>query len=191
MKKPKLTDADAPRVDEIPDKPGTVSKDAREKLSAVSSGDVEEDLRKLAKDRTKTLKVSKVARDAQDQLDMMQILEPTLAALNEVAAERWPEFRHTEEELKAIRIAASRVAIKYLDLALYKYQDEIILATVLGTGLLHKGMKYHHRVKEEKAKEKKSEKIQTGQPDVELPLDFEKVELPRGETSMEQDAGLQ
>ena len=90
MKKSKIEDAPLLTPNDVePDAPGAIPKAAREKLS---SGDVETDLKNLAKTRTKSGKVSKVARDAQDQIDMMAILEPTLGALNELAADRWPDF---------------------------------------------------------------------------------------------------
>lgn len=129
---------------------GAMSEPAREALRELQSGDVVSELEAQSKERTKTGKVSKAARDAQNQLDMMQILAPTLGALNELAAARWPEFRHTDEELHAITLAGSRVLTKYLDEGMMKYQDEIILATILGGSLVDKGFRYAARVKAER-----------------------------------------
>lgn len=140
---------------------GKLSPDARDALKEMqSTGDAVQDLENQAAHRTKTGKISKAARDAQNQLDMIQILTPSLGALNELAASRWPEFRHTEDELKAITLASSRVLSKYLDDGMMKYQDEIILATILGGSLVDKGFKYYARVKTQK--KEKPPKIQQG-----------------------------
>lgn len=135
-------------LEDLPNEKGTLSEEAKAKLSELSA-EPSEDLATTAKHRTTTGKISKVARDAQNQLDMIQMLSPTLGALNELAASRWPEMRHTDEELEAIVMAASKVMSKYADDLASRYTDEIILAVILGGSLTDKGLKLRARLKEE------------------------------------------
>lgn len=131
---------------------GAISDASREKLIMTDPDAAIAELQEKVESQPAKKRGRPKKQDAEDaaQADLLQLCLPTLSAINAIAGQRVPEFLHSEDEVKAIAFALSRVLAKHMDSAVGRYQDEILLAMLLGGSLVDKGIQYTIRKRREK-----------------------------------------
>lgn len=128
------------------------SEQAREELAG---GLVEEaisgqaDLIEQAQQTTPKGRRTKAAKDAEQVLQMQQLLQTSLQPVNQLLAAKVPEFAYTDEELAVLASLGGKVLSKYVDSAMLKYGDEIVLGTFLIASTANKTEAYLSRRKRE------------------------------------------
>lgn len=119
-----------------------------------------EELAEQAKETTpKTGNPTKAAREAQNTLQFVSVVLPTFNAINRTVSKKWPEFYYTDEERQLVVETLIPVLKKYAGRLQFEYEEELMLALVLGGTLTEKYMAYSKRV----AKERRAER-ETGDP---------------------------
>lgn len=124
------------------------------------------ELEEAAQKTTPKGRKTKDAREATKALEMKNVLEPSLSAVNLMIGAKFPELLHSAEEIETMAVLGGAVLAKHVDSALTQYGDEIVLATFLAGSFTEKGFRLYARLNAE-AKERK----RTADPNAKAPAE--------------------